>query len=201
MRVPVVGAAELSSPTLDACATTAGAAVAALVSIGCSRHMCGVPKNTVAKPAATNASDRRAIRPIDVTFMDTQPLAKLLACQHPLDDLASFHSSLIIARFAPSGILLNCARSRSCETRISTKSAGSIAVIHRETKAFTREKLGSFCRPRPHRSKNLRLSSLRSKAWRLASFPLPLSQSDTRTAAVLVDELDAGHSEKGPSGI
>ena len=121
-------AVELSSPTLDAGATTAGAAVAALVSIGCSRNMCGMAKKTIAMPAATNASDGRAIRPIDVMVMDAQPLARLLACQHPLDDLASFHCGLIIARFAPSGILLNCDRCRNCEARISTKSAGSIAV-------------------------------------------------------------------------
>ena len=70
----VASAAEpLSSGAPDAGGETSGAAVAALVSIGGSRHTCVMPKASAAPHAATSASDGTTIRVIDLAVMIRAP--------------------------------------------------------------------------------------------------------------------------------
>src|SRR5665811_732981 len=84
----VASAAEPSSRAPDAGGETAGAAVAALVSTGGALRRCVMPKTSAAPHAATSARDRTTIRLIDVTVIDTRPLARSLARQHPRVDPA-----------------------------------------------------------------------------------------------------------------
>ena len=65
----VASAVEPSSRSSDARGETAGAAVAAVVSIGGSRHTCVMPKTSAAPHAATSARDGTTIRLIDVAVM------------------------------------------------------------------------------------------------------------------------------------
>src|SRR6267378_2092726 len=78
----VASAAEPLSGAPDAGGETSGAAVAALVSTGGSRHTCVMPKASAAPHAATSASDGTTIRVIDVAVIIRAPLARSLA-QHP----------------------------------------------------------------------------------------------------------------------
>jgi hypothetical protein len=79
----IASAAEPSSRAPDAGGETDGAAVAVLVSTGGSRRVCVMLKTRAAPHAATSARDGTTIRPIVVAVMDTQPLARSLAHQHP----------------------------------------------------------------------------------------------------------------------
>ena len=66
-------AVEPLSGAPDAGGEASGAAVAALVSTGGSRHTCMIPKASAAPHAATSASDGTTIRVIDVAVMMRAP--------------------------------------------------------------------------------------------------------------------------------
>ncbi len=72
----VASAAEPLSWAPDAGGETSGAAIAALVSTGGSRHTCMMPKPSAAPHAATSASDGTTIRAIDVAVMIGAPFGK-----------------------------------------------------------------------------------------------------------------------------